>query len=100
MGGNASAWTTRAFGAAGFVVKLPKKASVVFAAEMSQQPKHPDQLPTAIIPTTLTYCMRLAPAPGSKLNIDFGVAQIAGKIAPGVDLKARARVGLQISYGF
>jgi len=28
------------------------------------------------------------------------VAQIAGKIAPGVDLKARARVGLQISYGF
>ena len=100
MGGNAPDWEARAFGAAGFVVKLPKKASVVFASEVAQQPKHPDQLPTGIIPTTLTYCFRLSPAPESKLNLDFGVAQIAGKIAPGVDLKARARVGLQISYGF
>jgi len=100
MGGNAPDWEAKAFGAAGFVVKLPKKASVVFATEIAQQPKHPDQLPTAVIPTTLTYCFRLSPAPESKLNVDFGVAQIAGKIAPGVDLKARARVGLQISYGF
>ena len=33
-------------------------------------------------------------------NIDFGVAQIAGKIVPGVDLRARSRLGLQVSYGF
>jgi len=100
MGGNAPDWETKAFGAIGVVVKLPRKASVIFGTEFAQQPKHPDQLPTAIIPTTLTYCARLSPTPESKLNIDFGVAQIAGKIAPGVDLQARARVGLQISYGF
>jgi hypothetical protein len=100
MGGNAPDWEAKAFGAAGVVVKLPKKASVIFGAEFAQQPRHPDQLPTGNIPTTLTYCFRLSPAPESKLNLDFGVAQIAGKIAPGVDLKARARVGLQISYGF
>jgi hypothetical protein len=100
MGGNAPGWSNRAFGAAAFVVKLPKKASVVFGAEVAQQPRHPAELPTAIIPTTLTYCMRLSPSPESKLNIDFGVAQIAGKIAPGVDLQARSRIGLQISYGF
>lgn len=100
MGGNASEWTARVFGSAGFVVKLPKKVSAVFAAEIAQQPTHPADLPTAVIPTTLTYCMRLTPIAESKLNIDFGVAQIAGTIAPGVDLQARARIGMQISYGF
>jgi len=100
LGGNAAQWSARAFGAAGFVVKLHKGTNAIFAAEVSQQPTHPDQLPTAIIPTTITYAVRLSPAPESKLNIDLGVAQIAGKIAPGVDLQARSRLGLQISYGF
>jgi hypothetical protein len=100
LGGNASEWSARAFGAAGFLVKLPRGANAIFAAEISQQPTHPDQLPTAIIPTTITYAVRLSPAPESKLNVDFGVAQIAGKIAPGVDLQARSRIALQISYGF
>jgi len=100
LGGNAPEWSARAFGSAGFVVKLPNKATAIFAAEIAQQPTHPDQLPTAVIPTTITYAVRLSPIPESKLNVDFGVAQIAGKIAPGVDLQARSRLGLQISYGF
>jgi hypothetical protein len=100
LGGNASKWNARAFGAAGFVVKLPGKATAVFAAEVAQQPRHPDQLPMAVIPTTITYAVRLTPIAERSLNIDFGVAQIAGKIAPGVDLQARSRIGLQISYGF
>jgi hypothetical protein len=100
LGGNAPNWSARAFGAAGFVVKLPKGANAIIAAEIAQQPTHPDQLPTAVIPTTITYAVRLAPIAESKLNVDFGVAQIAGKIAPGVDLQARSRLGLQISYGF
>jgi hypothetical protein len=100
MGGNAPEWSARAFGAVGFVVKLPKKASMVLGAEIAQQPKHPDQLPTAIIPTTLTYCVRLTPVPEGKLNVDFGVAQIAGQIAPGVNLHARQQIGLQIGYAF
>jgi len=68
MGGNAPGWGARAFGSIGFVVKLPKKASVVFATEVAQQPRHPDQLPTAIIPTTLTYAARFSLAPESKLS--------------------------------
>lgn len=100
LGGNAPEWNARAFGAAGFVVKLPGNSTAIFAAEIAQQPTHPDQLPTAVIPTTITYAVRLSPVPESKLNIDFGVAQIAGKIAPGVDLRARSRLGLQVSYGF
>jgi len=44
--------------------------------------------------------VRATPFPEHKLNIDFGVAQIAGKIAPGVDLHARARTAVQISYEF
>jgi hypothetical protein len=41
------------FGAAGFVVKLPKGANTIFAAEIARQPTHPDQFPTAIMPTTI-----------------------------------------------
>jgi hypothetical protein len=100
MGGNAPNWEARAFGSIGFVVKLPKKANVVFAMEVAQQPRHPDQLPAAIIPTTLTYAARFSPAPESKLNVDFGIAQIAGEIAPGVNLQARCRIGMQVGYQF
>ena len=100
LGGNAPDWSTQAFGAAGFVIKLPKKATAILAAEIAQQPHHPDQLAVGNIPTTVTYAVRLSPAPGSKLNIDFGVAQVAGQIAPGVDLRARSRLGVQVSYGF
>ena len=35
-----------------------------------------------------------------KFNIDFGMARIAGKIAPGEDLQSRARIGVQVSYAF
>ena len=41
--------------------------------------------------------MRVVPRAERKIDIDFGVAQIAGKIAPGVDLQSRARIGMQLS---
>jgi len=100
MGGNAPAMVGRAFGAVAFVFKGPAHSTLIFGSEVSQQPRHPAQLPTAVIPTTFTYCMRVVPRPEHKLNLDFGAAQIAGQIAPGVDLQARARIGAQISYSF
>ena len=100
MGGNAPDWRARAFGSAAFVVKLPNKMTAVFASEIAQQPKHPEGFPNLIIPTTLTYAVRLHPSPEHKLAVDFGVAQIAGKTEPGANLKARAQLGMQVSYGF
>ena len=100
MGGNAPAMVGRAFAAAALVVKGPRHSSIIFGSEMAQQPRHTDQLPSAIIPTTITYVMRVVPASERKLNLDVGVAQIAGNIAPGINLQARAQVGAQISYGF
>ena len=52
------------------------------------------------IPTSLVYAARFVPSPKHKLNVDFGILQAAGRIAPGVDLKARARAAFGISYGF
>jgi hypothetical protein len=100
MGGNAQHWEARAFGSAAFVVKLPNKMTMVFASEVAQQPKHPEGFPNLIIPTTVTYAVRLLPAPEHKLAVDFGVAQIAGQVAPGTNLKARAQMGMQLTYGF
>lgn len=100
MGGNAPDWKARAFGSAAFVVKLPNKMTAVFASEVAQQPKHPEGFPNLIIPTTLTYAVRLLPAPEHKLAVDFGVAQIAGHTQPGANLKARAQLGVQVTYGF
>jgi hypothetical protein len=52
------------------------------------------------VPTTITYAARVVPLPErSKFNIDFGVAQAAGWILPGVNLQARHQFALGISYG-
>jgi Protein of unknown function (DUF3034) len=100
MGGNAPDWQARAFGALAFVFKGPNKSNIIFGAEAAQQPHHPLNFPGLNIPTTLTYCMRVVPSQKHKLNFDFGVAQLAGNVAPGVNLKARHQIGTQISYGF
>lgn len=103
MGGNAPDWDARGFGAIAFAFKAPRKSTLIFASEASQQPHHPGMNGTAMalnIPTTLTYAARFIPTAKYKLNFDVGVAQIAGQIAPGTDLKARHQVGVQVSYGF
>jgi hypothetical protein len=100
MGGNAPDWQARAFGALAFVFTGPKKSTIIFGTEAAQQPHHPLNFQGLNIPTTLTYCMRVVPSSKHKLNLDFGVAQLAGRVAPGVDLKARHQIGVQMSYGF
>jgi len=106
MGGNAPNWQARAFGTVAFVIKLPGKSTLILASEAAQQPHHPYQFdgsntnPVLNIPTTLTYAARFVPTSKYKLNFDFGVAQIAGNVANGIDLKARHQIGVQVSYGF
>jgi len=73
---------------------------MIFGSEAAQQPHHPLNFPTLNIPTTLTYCVRFIPTSKYKLNFDVGVAQVAGEVMPGIDLKARHQVGFQMSYGF
>jgi hypothetical protein len=99
MGGNAPDWQARAFGSVALPFKLPGGHSLIFASEAAQQPHHPVNFPILNIPTTLTYAARFIPAK-YHFNLDVGVAQIAGRVQPGVDLKARHQVGAQISYAF
>jgi hypothetical protein len=99
LAGNAPAYKGRLFGAAAFVVKGPARSQIVFASEFAQQPRDVRNLPGAIVPTTLTYAARIVPFAEHKFNIDFGVAQAAGHILPGVDLHARHQFALGVSYG-
>jgi len=107
IGGNAPAYSARAFGALAFVFTGPGKSAIILASEAAQQPRT-IKLTGASgassgafdIPTSVDYAVRIVPSPKHKLNIDFGVLQAAGRIAPGVDLKARARAAFGISYGF
>jgi len=116
MGGNAPDWQARPFGAVAFVFTGPGKSTWIFGSEAAMQPHHPlgytsltdtGGLPLNI-PTTLTYCTRIVPSPKHKINIDFGVAQIAGRIYNNnsaanpvvIDLKARHTWGSQITYAF
>ncbi|HVN20749.1 MAG TPA: hypothetical protein VMU05_18320 [Dongiaceae bacterium] len=99
MGGNAPEWKARAFGSVALPFKLPGGHSLIFASEVAQQPHHPVNFPNLNIPTTLTYAARFIPAK-YHFNLDVGVAQIAGRVQPGVDLKARHQIGVQISYAF
>lgn len=99
LAGNSPKWEARAFGAAAVVVAAGKGA-VVLGSEFAQQPKRTDGLPNASIPTTLTYFVRIVPNGKVPFNIDFGIAQAAGKIQPGVDLKARNQFAMGMSYRF
>ena len=101
LAGNAPAYKGRLFGAFAFVLKGPAKSQIILGSEFAQQPREVRNLPGADVPTTITYAARIVPLPGkAKFNIDFGVAQAAGKILPGVDLEARHQFALGISYGF
>jgi hypothetical protein len=99
LAGNAPAYQGRAFGAAAFVLKGPAKSQIVLGSEFAQQPRQVLNLPGADVPTTITYAARIVPRPKTKFNIDFGVAQAAGKIMPGVDLHVRHQFALGVSYG-
>ncbi|MEN6604329.1 MAG: DUF3034 family protein [Bryobacteraceae bacterium] len=99
LAGNSPAYKGRLFGAGAFVFKTPRKSTLILGSEFAQQPREVRNLPGAIVPTTITYAARFVPRPESKFNIDLGVAQAAGKILPGVDLKARHQFALGISYG-
>jgi hypothetical protein len=103
LGGNAPDFTARIFGALGFVFTGPGKSTIILASEVAQQPqriKAPALSALNLdIPTSVDYAVRIVPLPKHKLNLDFGVLQAAGKIAPGVDLQARARFAFGISYG-
>ncbi|MGO9127297.1 MAG: DUF3034 family protein [Terriglobales bacterium] len=101
IAGNATAWQGRCFGAVGFVLKAPFGSRVVVGSEAAQEPHYIAGLPGATIPTSLAYFARVLPVPEKgKFNIDFGVAQSAGKIMPGVDLQARSRFAMGASYQF
>jgi hypothetical protein len=112
LAGNAPGYSGRFFGSAAFVVKGPARSSVFFAAEALQEPRHVEGLPTAIIPTTLAYAVRIVPAgafpsihhgwgeESPRLNFDIGVAQAAGAIMPGVNLNVRHQLAIGASYQF
>jgi hypothetical protein len=100
LAGNAPNFQARGFGAVGFSFKGPFKSTFALASEVAQQPRHPEGLPSAVIPTTLTYVARIVPVRESKFNIDFGVAQIANHVLPGAALKSRHQFAMGISYGF
>ena len=57
-------------------------------------------LPGAGLPTTLTYFARVIPRGELPWNVDFGVAQVANRIAPGVELHVRSQFAFGISYRF
>lgn len=110
LAGNSTAYRGRAFGAFALALKGPARSTVLLASEFLQEPRDIQGLPGAVIPTTLTYAVRIVPAgafpsrrgwkdENPKLSIDFGVAQAAGKIMPGVNLQARHQFALGVSYG-
>jgi hypothetical protein len=112
LAGNAPGYVGCAFGSAAFVLRGPAHSSIFLAAEALQEPKGIQGLPGAVVPTTLTYAVRIVPrgaAPSlhrgwaeqsPRLNIDLGVAQIVGRILPGTNLDARHQFAAGVSYQF
>jgi Protein of unknown function (DUF3034) len=100
IAGNAPDWQGRLFGAVGFVVPGPVRSKIVLGSEFLQEPRRIQGLPGAELPTTLTYFARVIPRGELPFNVDFGLAQVANNIMPGVKLHARSQFALGISYRF
>jgi hypothetical protein len=110
LAGNAPGYSGRAFGAAGFAFNGPGRSTILLGSEVLQEPRSIQGLPGAVMPTTITYAVRIVPSGAlpihgwgvetPKLTIDFGLAQAAGNVMPGVDLQARHQFAFGISYGF
>jgi hypothetical protein len=90
-----------------FVFTGPGKSTIIAGSEVAQQPRRILSTDSAgaksavlDIPTSVDYALRVLPSPKHKLNIDIGILQAAGRVAPAIDLKARARFAFGISYGF
>jgi hypothetical protein len=110
LAGNSPGYQGRFFGAAAFALKGPGRSTILIGSEILQQPRRVEDLPGVIIPTTVTYAVRIIPggalpihgwsAESPRLTIDFGLLQAAGNVAPGLNLDARNRFAFGISYGF
>ena len=103
LAGNATAVRGRLFGAGAFVLPGvgPAHSSLIFGSEFVQQPRRLQDLSGPIIPTTITYFLRIVPKTERvKMNIDFGVAQVAGRVLPGVNLASRHQFATGYSLQF
>jgi hypothetical protein len=110
LAGNAPAYKGRLFGAAAFALKGPGKSTILLGSEFLQEPRNVEGVPDAVIPTTITYAIRIVPAgalplhgwgvESPKLTIDLGVAQVAGNVTQGVNLQAQHQFALGVSYEF
>ena len=82
----------------------------MLGSEFLQEPRRVEGLPGVIVPSTITYAVRIVPAgalplhgwgvESPRLTIDLGILQAAGSVAPGVNLQARHQFALGVSYGF
>lgn len=110
LAGNAPAYQGRLFGAAAFAFRGPRRSTLLLGSELLQEPKGIQGLPGVVVPTTVTYALRIVPGgalplrgwnvESPKLTVDLGVAQALGTAAPGLNLQARHQFALGISYGF
>src|SRR5438552_2848616 len=62
LAGNAPAYQGRLFGAAAFALKGPGRSTILLGSEVLQQPRSVQDLPAAVVPTTITYAVRIVPA--------------------------------------
>jgi hypothetical protein len=108
--GNAPGYQGRLFGAAAFALKGPRRSTILLGSEVLQEPRRVQDLPGIVVPTTITYAVRIVPSgalplhgwgvESPRLTLDFGITQAAGTVAPGINLQARHQFALGISYGF
>lgn len=106
LAANSPSWAWEAFGAAGVELRGPQRSHWLLGVEFLQEPRHFKEVPgqyfstTAIVPTTLSYFVRIRPGDRLPWNVDIGLAQLGGHLGPGWDLQARHQFTLGVSYRF
>ena len=69
LAGNAPGYYGRGFGAAGFAFKGPGRSTILLGSEVMQEPRSIEGLPGAVMPTTITYAVRIVPSGACRFTV-------------------------------
>jgi hypothetical protein len=106
LAANSPNWDFEAFGAAGVQLRGPKHSKLLLGAEFLQEPRHFKEVPgqffsvTAVVPTTVSYFVRVRPGSELPFDIDLGLVQLGGTLGSGWNIQARHQFTMGVSYQF
>jgi len=100
---NSTAWGAKVFGGLGIPIPISKSPTAIViepGAEIAAEPRHTDNLPTASIPTTEVYGLRITQLPTFRWTLDAGIGHVGNQLGPDLYIHANTVSSIALTYRF